>query len=124
MFKVRVSSRKEATVCELAGDLDAFTVSRFRGVFSRCLGRPAVVIDLSKVQFIDGAGLTALVGAVRRAREKPCQVAVACARSSLRNALATAAFDQIVLLVGTTEDALAAVSQSRPRATGTTPKVA
>ena len=123
-FEVGVSEKNGATVCELAGDLDSFTVSRFRQAFSGCLGRPAVVIDLSKLQFIDGAGLTALVGAVRRARETPCQVAVACARSSLRKALASAAFDHIVLLVNNREDALASVSRSHARATRAASKVA
>jgi anti-sigma B factor antagonist len=112
MFEVWVSERNGATVCQLAGDLESSTVSRFRQAFTGCLGRRAVVIDLSQLRFIDGAGLTALVGAVRRARERSCDIAVACAHTSMRKALLSTGLDQIVSLVCRTEDALAAMSAS------------
>jgi anti-anti-sigma factor len=124
MFEVWVSERNGATLCQLAGDLESSTVSRFRQAFTGCLGRRAVVIDLSKLWFIDGAGLTALVGAVRRARERSCDIAVACAHMSLRKALVSAGLDQIVSLVCRTEDALAAVSASGTLASTPTSRVA
>jgi anti-anti-sigma regulatory factor len=85
---------------------------RFRQAFTGCLGRPGVVIDLSLLRFIDGAGLTALVGAVRRALDRSCEIPVGCAQTSLRKALVNGGLDPIVSVVGQTDDALAAVSPS------------
>jgi anti-sigma B factor antagonist len=124
MLEIDVSESNGATLCRLSGELDAITVSRFRRAFASCLGRPGVVIDLSKLLFIDGAGLTALVGAVRRARDRSCKVAVACARTSLRTVFVTAGFDRIVSVLPRTRDALAAVSSGVPLDVRTTPSAA
>jgi anti-sigma B factor antagonist len=124
MLDIDVSERDGATICQLSGDLDAITVSRFRQALPGCLKRPGVVIDLSDLHFIDGAGLTALVGAVRRAGDESCTVAVSCARRSLRQVFASAGLDRIVLVLPLTMDALAAVSSSVPLGVGTTPRAA
>jgi anti-anti-sigma factor len=122
MLDIDVSERDGATICQLSGDLDAITVSRFRQALPGCLRRPGVVIDLSELRFIDGAGLTALVGSVRRARDESCKVAVSCARTSLRQVFASAGLDRIVLVLPLTVDALAAVSASDPLGLPTTPR--
>jgi anti-anti-sigma factor len=67
------------------------------------------VIDLSEMVFIDGAGLTALVGGIRRAREVSTEVAVACSRPTLRKVLDRVGLSRIVSVSGRTEDALAEV---------------
>jgi anti-anti-sigma factor len=124
MLDIDVSERDGATLCQLSGDLDSITVSRFRQALPGCLRRAGVVIDLSELHFIDGAGLTALVGAVRRARDESCKVAVSCARTSLRQVFASAGLDRIVLVLPLTKDALAAVSAGVPLGVGTTPRAA
>jgi anti-anti-sigma factor len=72
-----------------------------------------LVIDLSDLHFIDGAGLSALVGLIRRARERRSLVAVASDRGGLRNALEHAGLDLIVNLWAQTDDALAEVRSSQ-----------
>jgi anti-sigma B factor antagonist len=124
MLEIGVSESNGTTLCQLSGDLDAITVSRFRQAFGGCLGRPGLVIDLSKLLFIDGAGLTALVGAVRRARDRSCKVAVACARMSIRKVFLDAGFDRIVSILPLTRDALAAVSPTSQLDVRATPQVA
>jgi anti-anti-sigma regulatory factor len=64
---------------------------------------------LSGVHFIDGAGLTALVGTVRRAREQLTRVAVVVPPGSVRKVLGEARLDQIGSVWETAELALAEI---------------
>jgi anti-sigma B factor antagonist len=68
------------------------------------------VIDLSAVPFMDSAGLGALIGGIRRAREHGGEVAVACSRPTLTKLLHTTGFDRIVPVTDTLEAAVAAVA--------------
>ncbi|MGI8492149.1 MAG: STAS domain-containing protein [Acidimicrobiales bacterium] len=58
------------TVLHVAGDLDASTVPALRGRLSdMAAGGPSqVVVDLSRVTFLDSSGLGALIGGLRRLR--------------------------------------------------------
>jgi anti-anti-sigma factor len=98
MFSVEVITRDNTAICLPKGDLDAMTVSTFRGAFSLCLGQPGLIVDLSSVSFVDGAGLTALVGIVRRAREQATEVAVVVPPGNVRKALGEAGLQQLVRL--------------------------
>jgi anti-sigma B factor antagonist len=109
MLRLDVVDVAEVAVCNVAGDLDGTTASRFRQAFAACVGRPGLVIDLSEMVFIDGAGLTALVGGIRRARELSTEVAIACSRPTLRRVLDHVGLNRIVSVSGGTEDALAEV---------------
>jgi anti-sigma B factor antagonist len=98
MFNVEVAKISDTAICLPKGDLDATTVSTFRGAVSLCLGQPGLIVDLSGVNFLDSAGLTALVGIVRRAREQPTDVAVVVPPGNLRKVLGEAGLQQIVRL--------------------------
>jgi anti-anti-sigma factor len=58
-----------STVCRPLGALDWIAAVSLRHVISDCL-RPGVevIIDLSRVEFIDAVGISAIVGSVRRVR--------------------------------------------------------
>jgi anti-sigma B factor antagonist len=68
-----------------------------------------VLVDLSHVPFMDSAGLGALIGGIRRARENDGDVAVACDRPSLIRLLHTTGFDRIVPVRETIEEAVLAL---------------
>jgi anti-anti-sigma factor len=106
---VDVTDVSDVAVCHVAGDLDGTTASRFRRAFVPCVGPPRLVIDLSEMVFIDGAGLTALVGGIRRARELSTEVAVSCDRARLRTVLEHVGLTLIVSVSDRIEDALAEV---------------
>jgi anti-sigma B factor antagonist len=96
------------TICRPIGELDAFTVSQFRQALAELASKPRLVIDLSGVPFVDTAGLGALIGGIRRARELGGDVVVSCNRPSLVHTLHSTGFDRIVTLTGTVEEARAA----------------
>jgi anti-anti-sigma factor len=115
MLSIDVADVADVAVCSVAGDLDGTTASRFRQAFVACIGRPGLVIDLSEMVFIDGAGLTALVGGIRRARDLSTEVAIVCSRPRLRKVLEHVGLSLIVSVSERTEDALADV-RSAPAA--------
>lgn len=96
------------TVCRPVGELDAFTVSQFRQALADMASNHRLLIDMSGVPFVDSAGLGALIGGIRRARELGGDVAVACNRPTLSRLLKTTGFDRIVTVAETIEEAAAA----------------
>ena len=98
------------TVCRPVGELDAFTVSQFRQALAELASTPRLVIDMSAVPFVDSAGLGALIGGIRRAREMGGDVAVSCNRPTLVRLLRTTGFDRIVTVTETVDEAVAALS--------------
>jgi anti-sigma B factor antagonist len=111
MVKVHLNDTQEGlTVITPVGELDAFTVSRFRQEVAQVAAGSQVVIDMSGVPFLDSSGLGALIGAIRRVRELGGEVAVACNRPSVERLLRTTGFDRIVTLAETVEDAAASLS--------------
>ena len=101
-------------VCRPTGELDASTVVEFREHLAGFVGSDGLVIDLCAVPFMDSAGLGALIGGIRRAREAGGDVAVACSRPTLTRLLHTTGFDRIVSVTETVDDAAAALADTRP----------
>jgi anti-sigma B factor antagonist len=98
------------TICRPVGELDAFTVSQFRQTLAELASSSRLLIDMSAVPFVDSAGLGALIGGIRRARELGGDVAVACNRPTLTRLLRTTGFDRIVTVVETVEEAAASLA--------------
>ena len=109
MLEIEVATTDTHTLCRPVGELDAYTVASFREALGGLAEHPRVVIDLSEVPFMDSAGLGALIGGIRRAREHGGEVAVACSRPTLTRLLHTTGFDRIVPVTETLEAAIAAV---------------
>ncbi|MHB1930864.1 MAG: STAS domain-containing protein [Acidimicrobiales bacterium] len=99
------------TIVRPVGELDAFTVSQFRQALAEMASSKRLLIDMSGVPFVDSAGLGALIGGIRRARELGGDVAVACNRPTLVRLLRTTGFDRIVTVTETVEEAIAALDQ-------------
>ena len=97
------------TVVRPVGELGAFSVSQFRQALADLAGARQVVIDLSRVVFIDSAGLGALIGGIRRTREQGGHVAVTCARPTLTRLLHSTGFDRIVTVVPSVAEASGAL---------------
>ena len=103
MLEVEVVARDSAVICVPKGTLDATTATTFRGAIALCTGEPGLIIDLSGVRFIDGAGLTALVGSVRRAQDRRTRVAVVVPPGTIRKVLDEACLDVIVSVFETVD---------------------
>ncbi len=117
MLEIHIEQTAEYTVCRPAGELDAYTVAKFREALAELASAPRLLIDLSDVPFMDSAGLGALIGGIRRAREADGEVTVACSRPTLTRLLHTTGFDRIVPVTDTVEEAAKALLEA-PRDLG------
>ena len=78
------------------GELDAYSVAQFRETFDELSGEMRLIVDLSAVQFMDSAGLGALIGGIRKVRENDGRITVLSSVASITRLLHTTGFDRIV----------------------------
>jgi len=109
VLEIHVEATEKYTLCRPVGELDAYTVGQFRETLVELATKPRLLIDLSEVPFMDSAGLGALIGGIRRAREAEGDVSVACSRPTLTRLLHTTGFDRIVPVTETLDAAAEAL---------------
>jgi anti-anti-sigma factor len=112
VLEIHIEERADYTVCRPVGELDAYTVAKFREALAELASVPRLLIDLSDVPFMDSAGLGALIGGIRRAREADGEVTVACSRPTLTRLLHTTGFDRIVPVTDTVDEAARALLEA------------
>jgi anti-sigma B factor antagonist len=96
VLEIEIDREDAYVICRPSGELDAYTVGQFREALADLAGESRVIIDLGDVPFMDSAGLGALIGGIRKARETDGEVVVACGRDTLKRLLHTTGFDRIV----------------------------
>jgi anti-sigma B factor antagonist len=110
VLSIQISDMPEGLIiCRLVGELDLSTICQFRQAAAGIAPGSRLLIDLSGVSFLDSAGLGALVGAIRRARELGGDVAVACHRRALTRLLLTVGLDRVVTITDNVDDAMVAL---------------
>jgi anti-sigma B factor antagonist len=85
-------------ICRPVGELDLYSVCQFRQALADIDPSSRVVIDISGVSFVDSAGISALVGGIRRIRDRGSEVVLASPRPTLRRLLRTIGVDRIVTI--------------------------
>jgi anti-sigma B factor antagonist len=94
-------------VCHLTGNLEHVTVVEFRESVAHLGGAKQVIFELSAVPFVDSAGLGALIGTIRRTRERGGEVVVCAARPSVQRVLEMVGLPRLVNVFGSLADAQA-----------------
>ena len=112
VLEIAVEHNENYVTCRPVGELDAYTVAQFRESLTQLSEHRFILVDLSDVPFMDSAGLGALIGGIRRARENDGDVSVACNRPALTRLLHTTGFDRIVPVCETVEEAIEALTNS------------
>jgi len=113
VLRIDLEERDDYTICRPVGELDAYTVGQFREALGELASRPKLLIDMSDVPFVDSAGLGALIGGIRRAREVGGDVAVCCNRPTLVRLLHTTGFDRIVTVTDTLAEAARSLTEEK-----------
>lgn len=93
----------------ITGRLEAFTVKGLREELDRLINEDAnnFIVDLSTTEFMDSAGMSALVALLKRARQKQGDVIlVKPIDPAAYRILTLTRFDQVFTIVETAEDAV------------------
>ena len=98
VLEIRVDRPESADYVQLCpeGELDAYSVAQFREAFAELGTEPRLIVNLAGVQFMDSAGLGALIGGIRKVRDNDGRIAVFCDRANITRLLHTTGFDRIV----------------------------
>ena len=99
------------SVLEVGGEVDVYTAPRLRERLVELVeqGAKHVVVDLSRVEFLDSTGLGVLVGALKRLRAVGGTLGLVCSHERLLKIFRITALDRVFALYGTVEAATAAV---------------
>lgn len=113
VLEINANRSDDGTQVDLcpAGELDAYSVAQFREAFAELAEERRVVVNLSGVQFMDSAGLGALIGGIRRIRESDGRVVIFSDRGAITKLLHTTGFDRIVPVKDAYAAAVAALDE-------------
>ena len=108
---LRLRSRRSgsATVVEVGGEVELHSANQLRDELLRAgeTPHPCVVVDLSRVTFIDSTGLGVLVGALKRVREKGA-LSLVCPQRQVRRVFEITGLTKVFPIYDRLEDAVAA----------------
>ena len=108
---IDITSEGPARVVRLGGELDLASASKLTEALAKLeVAAPErVAIDLSECEFIDSAGLSAILHGAQAISDAGGSMRIACPDGHLRDLLRITAIDQSIPVVATQDDALAAL---------------
>jgi anti-sigma B factor antagonist len=114
---LRLRSRRSggATVVEVGGEVELHSASHLRDELLRAgeAEHPCVVVDLSRVTFIDSTGLGVLVGALKRVREKGA-LSLVCPQRQVRRVFEITGLTKVFPMFSSLEEAVASCATKLP----------
>jgi len=116
-FVTNISQLGDATVIALYGELDVAASQGLSDELAELIdsGTTDLIIDLTKLAFIDSTGLGVLIGTARRADERGGSLHAVCSQPQPRKLLWMTGVDRRIPLSATVDEAL--MLQATPRGT-------
>lgn len=108
---IDIGSEGPARVVRLRGELDLANAEQLTEALAELEPAPEgrMVIDLAECDFIDSAGLSAILHGAQELTDDGGSVRIACPEGHLRDLLRITAIDQSIPVVGTRNEALTAL---------------
>lgn len=109
LLRYRVAHDADATIVQVAGEIDLSTQEEFADAVAQALAglTSMVVVDLHKVTFMGSIALSVLLRAHKDAAEAKRGLRIAGGSSIARRAIAVSGLDQVLAVFDTVEDAIA-----------------
>jgi anti-sigma B factor antagonist len=105
----RVEMAGDVPVVVTPSDIDITNAAAFRTALLEAAGRERTfVVDMSRTQFCDTAGIHALVAAHKQAGDNGGEVRLVVTSATVLRIFAITAFDQVISSFGSLDQALAA----------------
>jgi anti-sigma B factor antagonist len=108
-FRVELMVPSErCAVVALEGELDIYTASQFKKILLRSIddGAQRVIVDLSKVSFIDSSALGVMVGGAKRLRSANGSLDIVCRNENIRRIFEITGLERILNIYSTRQQAL------------------
>jgi anti-sigma B factor antagonist len=110
-MEINSSDQGNIKIIALTGEVDLSTSPRVRDALLDCiLGGLGVVVDLSQVAYIDSSGVASLVEAFQNAKSRGQAFTLANVGETPLRVLKLARLDQVFVIHGTVDEAIAALS--------------
>jgi anti-sigma B factor antagonist len=104
---IEVRDERGVVIAAVTGEIDISNVGQLRErLFELADHGGTLIVDLNRVEFIDSAGLGALVGTARRAAEHGGSLLAVCAQPQPRRLLWMTGVDKRIPLAATVAGAL------------------
>jgi anti-sigma B factor antagonist len=99
-------------ILDACGEIHVSTAPRFSERLNQAIadGRTSLVLDFSRVEFIDSTGLSVLLNGLRRLTRRQGSLALVCTNPTVLRLFEITRLDSTFDIVGTREEALAHVS--------------
>jgi anti-sigma B factor antagonist len=107
-LRLRTYQLDDVSVVEVAGEIELNNAARLRTELRNVCETAAcrVVVDMSRVTFIDSTGIGVLVGALKRTREHDGSFALVCPQPRVRRVFEITGLLQALPLSATIDEAL------------------
>lgn len=97
-MELTIDSSCNEAACTLAvtGEIDVSNADTFREALNKLIApdRKAVIVDMTKVPYIDSTGIGVLMGATHRAEEENVKLTVVCPHENILRVLSMLGVDQ------------------------------
>lgn len=111
-MELTLNHRKEGdrTVLEVGGEVDVYTAPKLREKLVELVGEGhyQIIVDMTKVEFLDSTGLGVLVGALKRVRSNDGDLYLVCTQPRIRKVFEVTGLTKVFSLFDTVDDAVAA----------------
>ena len=113
-FKMEIRTLDQGfPVIELEGEVDVYTAPQLKqqviGVLES--GAKELVVDLTKVDYLDSTALGVLIGGLKRMREVDGNMILVCPSPRIRRVFEITGLDKIFLIYNTQEEAQGALGK-------------
>ena len=96
-FKINTRTDDDLPAIELEGEVDVYTAPQLKQQMLALLdgGATEIMVDLTKVDYLDSTGLGVLIGGLKRMREREGNVVLICPNQRVRRVFEITGLDKI-----------------------------
>ena len=107
-LNIRTSSQGRALILHLQGRLDATTAQAFDRACQTALADPnqSLIIDMHELSYVSSAGLRSILILHKTCAQQPCGLHFCALQESVAEVFEVSAFDRILSIYPTLEEAL------------------